>query len=175
MEKSKDQFLNQQEQEASAGNSGLQLELSQFINFSKLQIQDLKQEVMVKIKDGYTDPLNLLILCKKAQSLFEDIEKEVRPYAANDTNLAGGEKYTKFNTQISHSSNGKYDFSDCGDVVWNDLNKQMLAVKVKLTERETFLKTVTKKMIVGDSETSEGWEINPPVKASNLSLVLKVL
>lgn len=66
---------------------------------------------------------------------------------------------------------GRYDYSACGDPVWNDLSAQMENLKVAMKERESFLaglKGATKLDIINPStgEVHQGTELFPPIKTS---------
>lgn len=66
---------------------------------------------------------------------------------------------------------GKFDFSTCGDPIWNDLNAQIENLKVAMKERESFLKSLknmTKMDIVNPmtAEVYQGVELYPPIKSS---------
>jgi hypothetical protein len=65
----------------------------------------------------------------------------------------------------------KFDYESCGDPVWNRLNKELEFLKVKLKERESFLKTLKESATLNimDPDTSEYFEnvqIYPPTKTS---------
>lgn len=65
----------------------------------------------------------------------------------------------------------KFDYESCGDPVWNRMNKELEILKVKMKEREAFLKTLKESVTLNvvDPDTSEfheNVEIYPPVKTS---------
>ena len=65
----------------------------------------------------------------------------------------------------------KFDYESCGDPVWNRMNKELEILKVKMKEREAFLKTLRESVTLNvvDPDTSEfheNVEIYPPVKTS---------
>jgi hypothetical protein len=66
---------------------------------------------------------------------------------------------------------GKFDFSTCGDPVWNHLNQQLEEIKLQIKERESFLKgikSMTKMDIINPktAELHENVELYPPIKSS---------
>jgi len=65
----------------------------------------------------------------------------------------------------------KFDYESCGDPVWNRLSKEIELLKVKMKERESFLKglreSITLNVIDPDtSEYHENVQIYPPTKTS---------
>lgn len=66
----------------------------------------------------------------------------------------------------------KHDYSHCGDPIWNKLNSEIEKLKVRLKERESFLKGLKAKtdlMNVVDPYTGEIYEnveLYPPIKTS---------
>jgi len=65
----------------------------------------------------------------------------------------------------------KFDYESCGDPIWNKLNKELELVKMKMKERESFLKSMKESTIMNivDPDTSEFYEnvqLFPPAKSS---------
>lgn len=80
---------------------------------------------------------------------------------------------SKYGTAFEITEAGtKYDYSVCGDPVWNRLTSEAKAIKEKLAERETYLKTIKRLTPVGNiidedtSELHENVELYPPIKTS---------
>ena len=72
---------------------------------------------------------------------------------------------------IEKKNPDKYDYSVCSDAEWDKLNAQLTDIKVKMKERETFLKTLKEPM-----STMDGEIINPPsitYGAMNIAITLK--
>lgn len=160
------------EQEAANTQTGLSFELNNLIGIDKAGIRKKVDEVSLSIQDGWTDPLEALILVKKGKELFDTLEKTVRPYAES---TAIGKGLVKYNTEISEAMTGvKYDFTHCGDSLWNDLSADLEKTKELLKERETFLKAVTKDMEIVDTDSGETFTIHAPVKSGKLGLKLEI-
>jgi hypothetical protein len=88
-------------------------------------------------------------------------------------NSDDGKSYTsKFGNKFELLEAGvKFDFSSCGDPIWNDLNQQLEKIKVELKERESFLKGLKSsvKMDIINPKTGEiheQVELYPPIKSS---------
>lgn len=166
---SKELLLHHQENFTPAG---LQLELQGFVNHSKEQIIHAAQIAAQSVQDGECDAIDALIFTKKGAELFKEMDARIRPIAESKSL---GKEYSKFGVKIVEAMTGvKYDFSSCSDVVWNELNAEIERLKDKIKERETFLKSVTKKMIIVDEDTGDIIEIHPPVKSGKLGFTLTV-
>jgi len=79
---------------------------------------------------------------------------------------------TKFGNKFElMEASTKYDFSACGDPIWNDLSEHLEYVKMALKERETFLKSLKSPIIleIVNPRTGEVFpdtNIYPPIKSS---------
>lgn len=160
------------EQEAAHVETGLSFELKNLISISKADIKEKVDAVVVTIQDGWTDPLDALILAKKGVELFSSLEKNVRCYAEAKQVSKG---YSKHGTKISEAMAGvKYDYSTCNDPEWNELSKKAEEAKKELSKREEFLKAVTKDIEVVDVDTGATHTLKPPVKTGKLGLKLEI-
>lgn len=167
---SKELALNHNEQRF--GLSGLNLELDNFINYSKDNIKSKANEITLAITDGYIDPIDALIFTKKLSELAKELDAKIRPIAEGKPI---GKDYQKFGVKITEGMNGvKYDFSHCTDPEFDKLNVQFEAVKEELDKRKEFLKAVTKPIELVDTETGETYTINPPVKSGKFGFTLTI-
>lgn len=80
---------------------------------------------------------------------------------------------TKFGTKMElYEAGTKYDYSTCGDPIWNRMNRESKDLKIKMTERESFLKGLQKVTVFEalvdpvTFEVHENVELYPPVKTS---------
>lgn len=152
--------------------TGLSFELSNLISIDKATIRQKVDAVSMSIQEGWTDPLDALIVAKKGKEFFDALEKNVRPYAEAKPI---GKGLVKYSTEISEAMTGvKYDYSHCDDSEWALLSLANEQAKAKLTERENFLKGVTKDMEIVDTDTGETYTIHPPVKSGKLGLKLEI-
>lgn len=166
---SKELALHQQENFTPAG---LQLELQGFINHSKEQIIHAAQIAAQSVQDGECDAIDALIFTKKGAELFKEMDARIRPLAESKSL---GKEYSKFGVKIVEAMTGvKYDFTVCSDTIWDNLNAEIESLKEKIKERETFLKSVTKKMTIVDEDSGEVVEIHPPVKSGKLGFTLTI-
>lgn len=163
------------EQEAAHHETGLSLELANLKNLNKRAIEEIVNAAADKVMDGEIDSIDSLILAKKGVELFTQFEKKVRPIAEGHSKIGQNETYKKFDCELTSSMQGvKYDFSGCGDKIYQAAKEVADKATEALKERETFLRAVVKKMVWVDEETGETWEIQPPVKSGKLGIMVKI-
>lgn len=169
MSHSKELFLAMRENEIMQGIS-----FEHLIDARKEHINNAVSAIKQSVTDGETDVLKALILAKKGGELFKALEAAIRPLAEDKYIFKIGKDYSIHDVKIEEAETGvKYDYSACGDHEWNNLNIEANAIDEKKKERETFLKTITKKMTIVDDE-GEIIEINPPIRSGKIGLKLTI-
>ena len=170
--KNKELAMSVYEDKLSLEETGLTTELQRFIKLNKSDIRSKTDEISNLVSDGYLDPLDALIMAKKIQEYGKSLESKVRPVAESKSYNSS---YSKYSVEISERVNGaSYDFSNCGDRVYDELILQLKDLKSKISERESFLKTITTSLGIFDPETGETYTINPPIKAGKIGLSLTI-
>lgn len=155
--------------------SGVELSTDSLLNLNKSYIGRIVDTLTVRVLDGELDEVQLLVVAKKGQELFGQLEKKIRPIAEDKVKLGKGEIYTKFGVAISQAEQGvRYDFSYCNDPVWEHLKEAAAQANEALKAREATLKTITKPTGMFDPETGESFEVQPPVRSGKLGLNLKI-
>ena len=66
----------------------------------------------------------------------------------------------------------KYDYSQCQDVIWNDIDKKMQMLTERKKEREAFLKTIKERFTFVDESTGEIVTIYPAQKKSTTTYAI---
>lgn len=167
---SKELALNHNESRMSL--SGLNLELDNFINFSKDNIKNAANLAVKSIEDGECDAVDALIFTKKGSELFKELDSKIRPIAESKSI---GVEFQKFGVKITEGMTGvRYDFTVCNDNEWQSLKHASDNIDKALKDREAFLKVLTKPLEIVDTETGETSTINPPVKSGKLGFTLTV-
>lgn len=123
--------------------------------------------VMIKFVDETAKQLKELT-DESGKNSFTDL---VREEIANNSD--DGKSYmTKYGVKFElYEAAAKHDYEACGDPVWNRLNNEMEILKAKLKERESFLKGLSKPVVMNviDADTAEIHEnvqLYPPAKSS---------
>jgi len=152
-----------------------ELGVSSLLSLNKGYMSRIVQNATGAVIDGQYDAINALVIAKKGQELFGQLEKAVRPIAEEHFKLGKGEVYKKFDTEITQKENGvSYDFTYCNDPQWDRLNAEFEAAKEAKVSREKTLKTFTKPIDQLDPETGEVSKVNPPLRSGKLGLNLSI-
>ena len=140
--------------------------------------QDLKQYALDLVNNAIENSQALQIaeeismieaMCKAAKEhpkLKDEVRNEIVLNAENKKDFK-----SKFGATISLAETGVvYDFSQCNDLVLNDLQQRLSNIKEQIKERESFLKNISPKGIeIIDKNTGELVTIYPPSKTSTSS------
>lgn len=113
------------------------------------------------------NPLEVAEKIKVMEEIIEGVKKDKRykDYALDEIAKYGKEGYVSPNgVKIEQmTAGGKYDFSKCEDIVWQELNFKLQSITEQLKAREAFLKTLPPfGLVVTDQETGETNTIYPP-------------
>lgn len=142
---------------------------------TKEQLKSFVNSTVYHVQCGNINALELKAKLKYIITVAEEIDNQTK-----QEQLAERKKYPEkicelYGTKIEVAELGtKYDFSLCGDVEWNELDKQLKELIEKKKERETFLKTVTKPMTLTHHDTGECYDIVPPKKSSTTGLKFSI-
>lgn len=127
-------------------------------------------QVVKSIQDGEQNPLDVHLSRVKMEKILKEINdnpdiqdavmKEFEKY---------GERIVEYKGALLQQQEAgvKYDFSGCGDPVMDEYLRQLDDLKLKMKEREKFLKNIPVSGIV-DPET--GSFIYPPSKSSKTTI-----
>jgi hypothetical protein len=127
-------------------------------------------QVVKSIQDGEQNPLDVHLFRVKMEKILKEINdnpdiqdavmKEFEKY---------GERIVEYKGALLQQQEAgvKYDFSGCGDPVMDEYLRQLDDMKLKMKEREKFLKNIPVSGIV-DPET--GSFIYPPSKSSKTTI-----
>lgn len=114
--------------------------------------------------------------------LFADIlEKKMKELKDKAKNAAvtQAEMYGK-NTKLLgleiqvKEAGTKYDFTGCNHPRYSAVTNSIEVFKAELKEIETTLKTITKPMNIIDDESGEILSLNPPIKTSTPTIMVKL-
>lgn len=125
----------------------------------------LVNATIIAIKDGTLNPVKTELALKSMENIIKDIRSnaEVKSITRSETEKYG-KKFDAFGAVIENSIRTTYDYSNCGDQVYNDMAEQMEKLKAQMKAREAMLKTGV------NPETGEIF--NPP--ATSTSEFLKI-
>ncbi|WP_158829215.1 hypothetical protein [Mucilaginibacter lacusdianchii] len=151
--------------------TGFDMEPESLIKLDRATINKIVYDTEQMVADGELDSVKMLVLAKKGQELFNNLEKRVRRYAEEHARVPKHDKLRMYDAEIIEKETGvSYDYSVCHDVTWNELHDLQAEIAQQIKEREAFLKTITKPSIGGDQFTGETWQINPPLRTAKQGL-----
>jgi hypothetical protein len=152
--------------------TGLSTELHGIISLDKASIKTQSSLIKQRVLDGELDALDVLILAKKGQLAYKQLEDDVKDLAEEKSY---GKDYCKHGVDILEKMNGvKYDYSKTNDKEWELLNKSFEDAKKAKDEREAFLKGLSKSMELVDTDTGETYTLYPPIKSGKMGLNLTI-
>lgn len=138
-----------------------------YFNTSKVGIKSFVDKVISEVEQGLINPLDLLIYIKSIEKSLEGITSGTKQMMINEA-----DKYTEKTIEYKGASISKeelgvkYDYSKCGDIVFDELTRRISAMTDQRKQREAMLKTLKDSMTLVDEETGETWTVNPPIKTS---------
>jgi len=141
---------------------------------TKSERKDFAQRVVNGIKEGLSDPLKVHLQVK----CMEDLIKQITSHPDyKDLTLDEAAKYGKsfehYNAKFEIKEMGvKYDYSNCGDPIYNQLANELAELEKKVKDRQTFLKAVQPgtELLIED----EVIILYPPVKTSTTSITVNL-
>jgi hypothetical protein len=141
---------------------------------TKSERQDFAQCVVNNLKDGLSDPLKIHLQVK----CMEDLIKQITSHPDyKDLTLDEASKYGKsfemHNAKFEVKEMGvKYDYSNCGDPIYNRLAEELAELEKKVKDRQAFLKAVQPgtELLIED----EVIVLYPPVKTSTTSITVNL-
>lgn len=101
----------------------------------------------------------------------ERILKEIAPNILKEADQYPGTEFEYAGNKITKAEHGaKYDYSNCGDPVYEKLLGESTLANDRLKGREIFLKSLKEPLTVVDEDSGEVSKINPPTKKSTSGL-----
>jgi len=101
------------------------------------------------------------------EAAIKVIKDGIRPTVLAELKEAGKGSYNGVKIETMEAG-GRYDFSQCSDLVYEGLRLQSEGIDIQLKAREVFLKAVPKAgIIVTDENTGETVTIYPPAKPAS--------
>ena len=131
---------------------------------TKANIQSFADKFIESVNEGYGNPLETAAIINGLESALKLIKDGIRPMVLDNLKEGGKGSFHGVNIETMEAG-GKYDFSQCGDNVYNSIKERFNTLFDELKAREDFLKHLPKEGIPGlDLETGEMITIYPPAK-----------
>lgn len=141
---------------------------------NKESIQEISNNFVNPIINGDIQIEKGIIILRAIKKAIEDAEDKLYSDVVDAISKYGKEGASINGAKINIKELGvKYDFDNCNDSIWNDLNNQIKELTEKRKEREAFLKNIIKLTSFVNDETGEIYSINPPIKKSTTGFTIQ--
>lgn len=146
------------------------IELQETEHDSRVVINTVSSNIINAISSGEISGLQFKMKQKMWESIFEACKIAVDKAARDEAETYGEKKFKTFGGEVSLIEAGtKFDYSLCNDEEYVDLLAEFEAVKTKVKDRETFLKSI-KGSINIVTKHGEAVTVFPPVKTSTSTI-----
>lgn len=136
----------------------------------KEQIQDFANKTIEEVKAGNINALELKAKLKAIEQSIDLIDKGTKEEQSKEMGKYG-KSAELLGFRIEQAELGvKYNYSECGDVEWLEIDKKLAELNESKRKREQMLKTLTKPVTVASDSTGEIYTIHPPIKTSTTGL-----
>lgn len=128
-------------------------------------IAQLSQQAINAITDGVVDPITAHINLSRMEAAIKRVKDngEVRDIVLKELSKYG-QKHTFGDCTLEEAEAGvKYDYSECGDSVLNELMKMKNDIDIQIKARQEMLKHIP---LSGMADPETGEVILPPTKSS---------
>ncbi len=142
---------------------------------NKEQRQSFTLALIDEMEQGNVDPLKVHLQVKCMEDIIKLLNSNtVYKKAILDAAEKYGEKsFTYQNAKVEIKETGtKYDFSKCGDTVYQMLEQRSESAAADLKQREAFLKNVPSKGMEIITDDGEAITVYPPSKSSTTSIAI---
>lgn len=141
---------------------------------SKVAIDNLASSLVKPIMEGDVDVIKSIATIRALQEALDKAATQLKPLVITELHkYSAKEKIISNGTEFILKEVGvKYDYSDCGDYILNELIKEVEVLNEKIKDRQTFLKSLKQIETIVDTRTGEIHEIKPPQKTSSTGYVI---
>lgn len=145
---------------------------------TKTGIELMASNFLRPLEEGTIEPEAMALLIDAMKKTIEKVEKAARPQIAAHlhSRYAKGEQIDVRGCKIERMEAGvKYDYTFCGDGIWQELKAQEAELSEKIKEREGVLKAIKPggNFMCVHPDTGELMELRSPEKTSTESYKIK--
>lgn len=134
---------------------------------SKASIKEQSINLLKDLDEGHITPLQLAAQLKFVEDVITNVKEELRQRVVAEQSKYGKERMSYQGASFDIKEAGvKYDYSQCQDEKWNEINILVEGLTEERKEREAFLKTLKSSFTYIDETTGEIVTLNPPQRKS---------
>lgn len=142
---------------------------------TQTQIDVFSDNIIASVKNGESSPLETLVLLKALEKATDRILKEIKENVVTAAEKYPERSFEFAGAQLEKSEVGvKYDYSVCGDTIYEQRQSNLDAAKTLLDERTAFLRALKQPITIVDESSGEVITIRPPEKKSTTSVKVTI-
>lgn len=142
---------------------------------TKEDIQIAASSLLEQLDNGEINPLALLQRIKAVSKLEEMIKDRLRDAAVTEALKYKEKEVALFGSSFKVTESGvSYDYSGCGDPIWQQLNQTFESAKQSMKDRETFLRSIKGHETVIDESSGEIVTVYEPVRKSTTTVQVTI-
>lgn len=132
---------------------------------TKAEVVRFSKGLIDSVRNGETNPLKLLIMLRSLEAISELVLDDIGEFIEREADKYSEKKFVAYGAVIEKGAVGvKYAYETSKDPEWERIDSEIKNLKDRLSERETFLKSLKEPLTVLDKESGEINEIRPPFK-----------
>lgn len=143
---------------------------------TKQEQRQLAEAFAQKVTDGDVSPISAYVQMKSLGNVIDGFlkNKEVKDLAIAEIEKYGKGETPSFRgaTLRTGETGARYDFTVCGDPVWDELNAQLEQIREQMKKREKYLQLLQAPKTEIDEATGEVYTLYPPARQSTTSVIV---
>ncbi len=143
----------------------------QLLNADKSALEKFANTIIQDVKEGRENPLEIQLLIKKYEYVLNEIKENIKVNVNTETAKYGDKEFEYGGAKCHYTPvKTEYDFSVCGDSIYQNLSADLTYIQHQIKEREKFLKSLTSTTTFINDDTGEMETISPPQKKQSYGL-----
>jgi hypothetical protein len=140
---------------------------------NKSEIERVATEMVQGIVDGNLQTEKALLTIRAVRMAMESAEDKIKDQVIDELHRRGKNGFDMYGAKVNLKELGvKYDYTNCIDSEWQNLDAEIKRLTELKKERENFLKSLTKTMTIVDEITGEVMQVHPPIRQSTTSYTI---
>ena len=143
---------------------------------NNISVSEYSNTIIDKLNNGEIDAVSLAIKIKYFEEIFDNLKNDLRDAVILELNKYNkNETVSKFNAEIKLKEAGvKYDFSNCNDDEYNQLESEIAKLTQQRKDREKFLKSINGSIVTCIESTGEVVTLFAPIKSSSTTYMINL-
>lgn len=141
------------------------------LSVSKSGVDMFCRQLISSVQNGEVNALELKAFLKTMELIIDRVDKETKENQVTEAMRYSEKKFSAYGCEIEQCEvSTRYDYSTCGDPIYNQRVKIAEEAKSQLDDRAAFLKALKEPLTIVDDESGEVATVRPPVKKSTSGL-----